>query len=91
MINVIGRKSLIPAVSTAGGIVFAAIAVQLTVNIFGAASGSFYVYPVFALFYAAIAYILIYNGYFLIALPRDIILLNEDNGDVTVILPAEKR
>jgi len=90
--KVIGKKSAQPAVSAICGLIFAAIATPLWIHTISAVSSfSGLMYAILAIFYAILVWMIIYNGYFFITLPQNIIILNEESGEVTVYLSRNKK
>lgn len=88
--NVIGKKSLQPLITTIAGVIMAGIAIPLIINATMNIEDGF-IHIFLALFFGLLACIIIYNAYFFITLPKDIIILDEENKTVTVYVTRRKK
>lgn len=85
----IGKKSLQPLINTVLGIIIALavpISIISTTNDVGL---NYYIWM--SVYCAVVAAIIVYHAYFLIVLPKDIIFLNGDTGEVTVYVTRRKK
>lgn len=85
----IGKKSLQPLINTVLGTIIA-LAVPISIISTTDDMGLDY-YIWMSVYCAVVAAIIIYHAYFLIVLPKDIIFLNSDTGEVTVYVTRRKK
>jgi len=85
----IGKKSVQPLITTIIGVIGAGLMLPLTIRLFSL--DNTYAKIFLSIFYLAWGATIIYNAFFLIILPRDIIILDEENKTVTIYLTRTRK